>query len=274
MALSDFSLEGKKALVVGARRGMGKAFALGFAEAGADVAITDVEVDDGLLDNVANLIRQYDRRVLTARTDISNKAEVDILVKNTLDEFGRIDILANVAVMYHSSSLLDLSEKDWDRLTDVNLKGYWLTCKAVAPAMKAQRKGSIINMTSRGGLRAHGETTFGNYCVTKSGIAMLTRQLCRLLAPYNVRVNAIAPSLVKPDPPREAPIANPPAGMTMEEYLRRREKAIEREFGPRGIVLGRVAEPEEMANAAVFLASDAASYVTGAILCVDGGDMA
>jgi len=274
MSISDFSLAGKKAIVVGARRGMGKAFAIGFAEAGADVAIADVEVADGLLDKVGEEIQEFGRRALTARIDISQKTEVDNLVQKVLAEFGTVDILANVAVMYHPSSLLDLSEEDWDRLTDVNLKGYWLTCQAVAPIMQERRKGSIINMTSRGGLRAYGERILGNYCITKSGIAMLTRQMCRLLGPYNVRVNAIAPSLVRDDPPREAPVIKPPDGMTEKEYRKAREQAREQEFGARGIVLGRVAEPKEMANAAVFLASDAASYVTGAILCVDGGDMA
>ena len=261
MSLSEFSLEGKVAVVVGARRGMGKAFAIGFAEAGADVAVTDVEVADGLLDDVGEQIRKLGRRALAVRTDMSKKADVDNLVQKTMAEFGTIDILANVGVMYHPSSLLDLSEEDWDTLTDVNLKGYWLTCLAVAPIMKERRKGSIINMTSRGGLRAHGETILGNYCITKAGIAMLTRQLCRLLGPYNVRVNAIAPSLVRPDP------------MPTEPRAKERWDQI-MEHGAVGIPLGHVAEPEEMANAAVFLASDAASYVTGAILCVDGGDMA
>lgn len=269
MSLSEFSLEGKKAIVVGARRGMGKAFSIGFAEAGADVAIADVEVADGLLDAVGEEIEKFGRRALAVQTDMSKKADVDNLVQKVIAEFGTIDILANVAVMYHQSSLLDLSEEDWDMLTDVNLKGYWLTCLAVAPIMMERRKGSIINMTSRGGLRAHGERILGNYCITKAGIAMLTRQLCRLLGPYNVRVNAIAPSLVRPDPPRDATFLRP-TQMTEEEV----RQAREREFGPRGIALGRIAEPEEMANAAVFLASDAASYVTGAILCVDGGDMA
>ncbi len=270
MSISDFSLEGKVAVVVGARRGMGKAYAIGFAEAGADVAIADVEVADGLLDAVGEQIQNLGRRALAVQTDMSKKDDVDNLVQKVLAEFGTIDILANVAVRYHPSSLLELDEEGWDMLTDINLKGYWLTCQAVAPIMMERRKGSIINMTSRGGLRAHGETTLGNYCITKAGIAMLTRQLCRLLGPYNVRVNAIAPSLVRPDPPRDATWVARPAGMT-EEQVR---QAREREFGPRGIALGRIAEPEEMANAAVFLASDAASYVTGAILCVDGGDMA
>jgi len=267
MGLSDFSLEGKMAIVVGARRGMGKAFALGFAEAGADVAVTDVVTDDGLLDAVGEQVRQMGRRSLVAGMDMSKKSEVDDLVQTVIGEFGTVDILANVAVMYHPSSLLDLDEEGWDMLTDVNLKGYWLTCLAVAPTMRERKKGSIINMTSRGGLRAHGEKALGNYCITKSGIAMLTRQLSRLLGPDNVRVNAIAPSLVRPDPPRNFSFSTP-SNLSDPEVARAWLQ------GPAGIPLGRIAEPEEMANAAVFLASDAASYVTGAVLCVDGGDMA
>ena len=267
MGLSDFSLEGKVAVVVGARRGMGKAFALGFAEAGADVVVTDVVADDGFLDAVGEQIQQMGRRSLVVKTDMSKKNEVDDLIAKTMAEFGAIGILANVAVMYHGSSLLDLDEEGWDMLTDVNLKGYWLLCQAVAPIMQAKKSGSIINMTSRGGLRAHGERALGNYCITKSGIAMLTRQLSRLLGPDNVRVNAIAPSLVRPDPPRSFDTGTP-ANLS--------DPAVARAWlqGPAGIPLGRMAEPEEMVNAAVFLASDAASYVTGAVLCVDGGDMA
>ena len=267
MSLADFSLEGKVAVVVGARRGMGKAFALGFAEAGADVAVTDVEVIDGHLDAVGEQIRQMGRRSLVVKTDMSKKEEVDELIGKTMECFGTIDILANVAVMYHHASLLDLDEAGWDTLTDVNLKGYWLTCQAVAPIMQAKKKGSIINMTSRGGLRAHGERALGNYCITKSGIAMLTRQLARLLGPDNIRVNAIAPSLVVPDPPRNI-VGEPPRDFSNPEAVRGWL------LGPAGIPLGRMAEAEEMANAAVFLASDGASYVTGAVLCVDGGDMA
>jgi len=267
MGLSDFSLEGKVAIVVGARRGMGKAFALGFAEAGADVVIADVNVSDGLLETVGDQIEKTGRRALVVQTNMGEKADVDDLIKKTMTEFGTIDILANVAVMYHGSSLLDLDEDGWDLLTDVNLKGYWLTCKAVAPIMIERGKGSIINMTSRGGLRAHGEKILGNYCITKAGIAMLTRQLCRLLGPHNIRVNAIAPSLVRPDPPINF-------GPDRSAEMTEEERFHSWRHGPKAIPLGRIAEPEEMANAAVFLASDAASYVTGAILAVDGGDMA
>lgn len=279
MSLSDFSLEGKRALVVGGRRNMGKGFALGLAEAGADVAVTDIYLEDGRLQAVADEIEAMGRRSLAVKTDISSKAEVDALVAQVIEAFGGIDILMNVAVMYHQQSLPDLDEDGWDKLTNVNLKGYWLTHQAVAPIMKAQRSGSIINLTSRGGLKAHADKAMGNYAIAKAGIAMMTRQYCRYLGPYNVRVNAIAPSLVEweqhpaEDFIRQNPerARNPP---TSPPEPSEQDKFEAWSTGPENLPLGRVATFGEMANAAVFLASDAASYVTGAILCVDGGYMA
>ncbi|MEM7019675.1 MAG: SDR family NAD(P)-dependent oxidoreductase [Pseudomonadota bacterium] len=279
MSLADFSLEGKKALVVGARRNVGKGFALGLAEAGADVAVTDVNMEDGRLIKVSEEIEAMGCQSLAVKTDISQKAEVDDLVAKVVDKFGTIDILVNVAVMYHHRSLTDLDEASWDKLTNVNLKGYWLTTQAVAPIMMEQRKGSIINLTSRGGLKAHADKAMGNYAIVKAGIAMMTRQYCRYLGPYNVRVNAIAPSLMEweqhpaedrsrknPDqPPKPKPVRKPPSERDRLEAWSTSED---------NLPLGRVATFEEMANAAVFLASDASSYVTGAILCVDGGYMA
>ena len=196
MSLADFSLAGKKALVVGGRRNMGKGFALGLAEAGADVAVTDLNIKDGRLRAVAEEIVGMGRQSIALQADISSKASVDELIVKVMDRFGGIDILMNVAVMYHRKSLTDLDEDGWDKLTDVNLKGYWLMHQAVAPVMQAQRSGSIINLSSRGGLKAHADRAMGNYAIVKAGIAMMTRQYCRYLGPYNVRVNAIAPSLV------------------------------------------------------------------------------
>ena len=162
MSLSDFSLSGKKALVVGARRNMGKAFALGLAEAGADVAITDANIESGQLEKVGEEISAMGRKSIALQTDISKKNEVEELVDSVIDSFGTIDILMNVAVMYHHKSLPDLNEETWDNLTDVNLKGYWLTMQAVAPIMIKQKSGSIINLTSRGGLKAHADKAMGN----------------------------------------------------------------------------------------------------------------
>ena len=279
MSLAQFSLQGKKALVVGGRRNMGKGFALGLAEAGADVAVADLQIDDGRLKAVANEITHMGRRGLAVQVDISSKTSVDELVANVVESLGGIDILMNVAVMYHRKSLPELEEDGWDQLTDVNLKGYWLMHQAVAPIMQAQRSGSIINLSSRGGLKAHADKAMGNYAIIKAGIAMMTRQYCRYLGPYNVRVNAIAPSLVEweqhpagdyyRDNPERAPKEPSPAPTPTE--LEKFEAWL---TGPENLPLGRVATFEEMANAAVFLASDASSYITGQVLCVDGGYMA
>ena len=276
MSLSNFSLSGKKALVVGARRNMGKAFALGLAEAGADVAITDINLESGQLQQVSSEIEAMGRKSLALKTDISSKEEVKKLIKSVVEEFGTIDILMNVAVMYHPKSVVELDEESWEKLTNINLKGYWLTIQEVSPVMIQQNSGSIINLTSRGGLKAHADKAMGNYAIIKSGIAMMTRQYCRYLGPYNIRVNAIAPSLVE-----------------WEEFpgdgdRKKKNKKVKREkveitetekfeywlTGPENIPLGRVATFDEMANAAVFLASDASSYITGTILSVDGGYMA
>ena len=280
MSLADFSLAGKKALVVGGRRNMGKGFALGLAEAGADVAVTDLNIEDGRLFAVAEEIAGMGRRSIALQADISSKTSVDALITEVMDTFGGIDILMNVAVMYHRKSLTDLDEDGWDKLTNVNLKGYWLMHQAVAPIMQVQRSGSIINLSSRGGLKAHADRAMGNYAVVKAGIAMMTRQYCRYLGPYNVRVNAIAPSLVEweqhpagdfyrenPDRVPKEPSPPPPEPSELEKF-----EAWS--TGPENLPLGRIATFDEMANAAVFLASDASSYVTGAILCVDGGYMA
>ena len=261
MGISDFSLEGKKAVVVGGRKGLGKAYALTFAEAGADVAVADIEVADGMLDSVAEKIKRFGRRCLTAQVDISKKADIDEFVKKVMAEFGTIDIWANVAVRYHPSGLLELDEEDWDILTDTNLKGYWLACQAVAPIMMERKRGSIINMTSQAGLRASRAIWNGNYGITKTGIVMLTKQLARRLAEYNVRVNSIALSFVRPDP-----IPTKSEAPERVKILLDRAKA--------GIPLGRIAEPVEIANGALYLASDASSFVTGHVLVIDGGSVA
>lgn len=276
MSLSEFSLNGKKALVIGARRNMGKGFALGLAEAGADVAVTDVNIESGQLEKVSKQIQDMGRDSMCLKVDISSQDEVKTMVRQVEDKFGRIDILMNVAVMYHMNSVQDLDTESWDKLTDVNLKGYWLTIQEVAPLMKKQGSGSIINLTSRGGLKAHADKAMGNYAIVKSGIAMMTRQYSRYLGPYNIRVNAIAPSLVEWEefPGQEEnkkPQENQPS---VQKEISEQEKFEAWSTGPQNIPLGRVATFNEMANAAVFLASDASSYVTGTILNVDGGYMA
>ncbi len=276
MSLSEFSLQGKKALVVGARRNMGKAFALGLAEAGADVAVTDLNTESGQLKSVSEEIMAMGRRSICIKTDISSQIDVRNMVNKVIQEFDGIDILMNVAVMYHMQSVVDLDEESWEKLSNVNLKGYWLTIQEVSPIMKEQGSGSIINLTSRGGLKAHADKAMGNYAIVKSGIAMMTRQYARYLGPHNIRVNAIAPSLVEWEEfPGQENSNNKESNIAEEKKeISEQEKFEAWSTGPENIPLGRVATFNEMANAAVFLASDASSYVNGTILNVDGGYMA
>jgi NAD(P)-dependent dehydrogenase (short-subunit alcohol dehydrogenase family) len=275
MSISDFSLEGKKAVVVGGKQGLGKAYALTFAEAGADVAIADLDVGDGLMDSVAEEIQKLGRQSLAVKTDISKKTDIDNLIQKVMDKFGTIDIWVNVAVKYHSAGLLELSEEDWDTLTDTNLKGYWLACQAVAPIMIERKKGSIINMTSQAGLRAFKPDMLGNYGITKAGIVMLTKQLALALAQHNVRVNAIALSVVKQDPKQNEENANAPAWDKTNPELLKKTGGLKQFFdqSAAGIPMGRNAEPSEIANGALYLASDASSYVTGHVLVIDGGNI-
>ena len=276
MSLSEFSLKGKKALVIGARRNMGKGFALGLAEAGADVAVTDLNTESGQLDAVSEEIKAMGRKSISIKTDISSQADVKNMIDNVMQEFGGIDILMNVAVMYHMKSVIDLDEESWEKLSNVNLKGYWLTIQEVSPIMKKQGSGSIINLTSRGGLKAHADKAMGNYAIVKSGIAMMTRQYARYLGPHNIRVNASAPSLVEWEefPGQENLSKKKSTIQEQKKEISEQEKFEAWSTGPENIPLGRVATFNEMANAAVFLASDASSYVNGTILNVDGGYMA
>ena len=254
---------------------MGKGFALGLAEAGADVAVTDVNIESGQLEKVSKQIQDMGRDSMCLKVDISSQDEVKTMVRQVEDKFGRIDILMNVAVMYHMNSVQDLDTESWDKLTDVNLKGYWLTIQEVAPLMKKQGSGSIINLTSRGGLKAHADKAMGNYAIVKSGIAMMTRQYSRYLGPYNIRVNAIAPSLVEWEEfPGQENKKSQEDRPSIQKEISEQEKFEAWSTGPQNIPLGRAATFNEMANAAVFLASDASSYVTGTILNVDGGYMA
>jgi dehydrogenase/reductase SDR family protein 4 len=245
MALPDFTLDGKVALVTGAKRGIGKAIALTFAEAGANVVVCGRTLPD--LDSVADEIRALGRNSLAVKTDVTVKSEVQSLVDRTVKEFGTIDILVNNAVVYAAGPLVELSEEDWDNTLGIGLKGYYLCSQAVAPVMMEKRQGSIINMSSTAGIRPTGRQ--GAYSVIKAGGIMMTKLLAAELAEYNIRVNALAPTVVKTE-------------RTNEELLK-------------GFVtqlpLGRLTEASELAAAALFLASDASSYVSGHTLIVDGG---
>ena len=245
MTLPDFSLDGKVALVTGAKRGIGRKIALTFAEAGADVAICGRTLPD--LEKVAEEIRALGRRSLVVKTDVSVRSEVEALVDGVVQEFGTIDVLVNNAVVYARGPLVELAEEDWDTTLNIGVKGYFLCAQAVARVMMEKRKGSIINMVSTAGIRPTGRQ--GAYSIIKAADDMMAKLLAAELAEYNIRVNGLAPTVVKTE-------------LTNVEMFRGFMTQLP---------LGRLTEVEELAAAALFLASDAASYISGHTLIVDGG---
>ena len=256
MGIPSRPLQDRVAIVTGARRGIGRAIALAFAGAGAHVSVADWEVTDGALEGAAEEIRETGRRSLAVQTDVSKKAEVDDLVRKTLDEFGAIDILVNNAGIGDGGSLLEATEEAWQRVIDINLKGAFLCCQAVARGMIERRTGSIISIASVEGLRRNPYPKRSNtYSVAKAGLIMLTRGLAWELGPHNVRINAIAPGGVQTEMTRSL-WENPELGQVLASQL---------------IPLSRIAQPNEIASVAVFLASDASSYITGQTIVADGG---
>jgi NAD(P)-dependent dehydrogenase (short-subunit alcohol dehydrogenase family) len=194
MGLSSFSLEGRVAVVTGAGGllGMGRATALAFADAGADVAVTDLiaKAEDWDLEDTAEEIRKLGRRSLAVQADVTKESEVASLVKKVVQEFGTIDILANVAGVPANATLMNMTQDLWDKGLDVNLRSVLLCCQAVGKIMMEHKRGSIINWSSSAGLRMGVLSVYG---IAKIGIIHMTGWVARELAPYNIRCNAIAP---------------------------------------------------------------------------------
>jgi len=249
-----FSLKGKVALITGGSRGIGRAIALTFADAGADVVVSSRNRRPPELEKVAEEIRAKGRRALAMPAHVGKKEDVQNLVQKTLREFGRIDILVNNAGANPVlSSMVDLEEAAFEKVMEVNLKGALLMSQAVAQEMIKQGGGRIINISSISGLRARADGT-GAYCISKAGVNMLTQVMARELAEHNILVNAIAPGSIKTE-------------MSRVNWIdpERRAQRI------REIELKRFGEPEEVGGLALFLASEAGSFVTGEIIRVDGG---
>jgi len=249
-----FSLKGKVALITGGSRGIGRAIALTFAEAGGDVVVSSRNRRPPELEKVAEEIRAKGRRALAIPAHVGKKEDVQNLVQKTLREFGRIDILVNNAGANPVlSSMVDLEEAAFEKVMEINLKGALLMSQAVAKEMIKQGGGRIINISSISGLRARADGT-GAYCISKAGVNMLTQVMARELAEHNILVNAIAPGSIKTE-------------MSRVNWIdpERRAQRI------REIELKRFGEPEEVGGLALFLASEASSFVTGEIIRVDGG---
>ena len=251
MDCSFLSLEGKVALITGASRGIGKAIAVAFADAGADLAIASRKLED--LEKVAGEIKTKGRKALCVPTHARKMDDLENLVQKTMEAYNRIDILVNNAATNPAMGpIVDTDEKTYDHIMETNLKGYFMLSKLAGKIMRDQKTGTIINISSAGGVSpAEG---LGPYCISKAGINMLTKAMALEMGPYNVRVNAIAPRIVK---------------TKFSEALWSNEKLmkLEYQFTP----LKCVATPEEIAQTALYLASSATNYMTGHILVMNGG---
>lgn len=248
-----FRLDGKVAVVTGGSRGIGRAIALGYAEAGADIVLTSRKLPD--LEAVAAEIEALGRKALPVAANIRHLEEHDKVVKETVDAFGHIDILVNNAgtsVLY--SSLFDMDEKAWDVTMGLNLKAVFFLSQKVAARMRDQGKGgSIVNISSDSGFRPY--IGMSAYSISKAAVQHVTAVFAQELGQYNIRCNCIAPSVTRTKLSE--------ALWTDDDNMRRKKM---------NTALGRIAEPIEMAGAALYLASDAASYMTGQTLLIDGGE--
>lgn len=249
MPLVDFSLEGKVAFVTGASRGIGKAIAIALAEYGADVAVAARTVD--ALEQTAKEVEALGRRALVVPCDVTDSKQVDKGIEKTISGLGGLEIVVNNAGgSRFMAPLLDVREEGWDKSINVNLKSAYLVCKSAGPHLLSQQRGSVINISSVAGVR--GSPTLSFYAAAKHGMIGITRTLAREWAPW-VRVNAISPGAVKTE--IWGSLADDP------EFVK---------ASVAGIPMGRWGRPEEIAAAAVFLASDASAFTTGANIVIDG----
>ncbi len=253
MSLSMFELTDRVAIVTGAGRGIGKAIALGFADAGADVVVcarTPADIED-----TAAKIRDKGRQALAVPTDVRDVDQVTNMVKKTLAHFGKIDILVNNAGggVGGDPDILRMTFEDWQAAIEKNLNSVFICTKLVVEQMVKQKSGNIINMSSITGTGPFGASP--NYSASKAGIISFTQLQAIRFAPDNIRINAIAPGYIKTSSAMAERIENDP------EF---RKSILDR------IPLGRIGQPEEVVGAAIYLASDASSYVTGTTIVVSG----
>ena len=249
-------LTNKVAIITGARRGIGRTHALTLAKAGAKIVVSDISEED--CQKVVEEIKKQEGEALAIKCDVSKRKEVDEMVRKTIEEFGKVDILVNNAGICQFKPFLELTEEEWDKTLDINLKGYFLCAQAAAKEMTKQKSGVIINIASVAmGQQGVGFPNIVHYCASKGGIVAMTEALAVELAPYNIRVNAVAPGMI------ETPMIDPikQDTKTMEAMLTK-------------VPMGRVGKPEEVSNLVLFLASDQSSYMTGSTVVVDGGWLA
>lgn len=244
-------LNDKVVIVTGSGSGIGQGIAIRFAQEGAKVVIADLNVPAA--QQTQEMIKSIGHETIVTRTDVSCKAEVDSMVSQTMEHLGQVDILVNNAGVSGEIPFLDMDEKEWDRVLSINLKGAFLCSQAVARVMvKAKTAGKIVNIASVNAQVAG--AGLAHYCASKGGLGMLTKVIALELAPYKINVNAVAPGII------ETPLTASSLGDP-----ERRQALMRR------VPWKRVGQPEDIANAVIFLASDQADFITGTTLFVDGG---
>lgn len=251
-----FDLKDKVAIVTGARRGMGRTHALALAQAGAKVVVSDISEAD--CQSVVKEIEKEGGEALAVECDVTKKKDIDEMIQVALEKWGKIDILVNNAGIAQFKPFLELTEEEWDRTLDINLRGYFLCAQAAAREMAKQKAGAIVNIASVVmGQVGVGSPNIAHYCASKGGIVAMTEALAVELAPLNIRINTVSPGMI------ETPMIEPiKQGKETTEGMMAR------------IPMKRAGKPEEISSVVVFLASDAASYMTGATVVADGGWLA
>jgi len=243
-----FNLKNKVVLVTGSRRGIGRGIAEVFAEAGAKVAISDLDLAD-CQKTAKQIAQKYKVKTTALKCDVSNKTEIDETISQVVKKFGKLDILVNNAGIFFAKPLLEYTEEDWDKTIDINLKSVEFGTQAAAKVMKTG--GKIINIASIAGLAAYPQAS--SYCASKGGIISLTKELSLELAPQ-ININAIAPGAI--DTP-------------MTSFMKKDKKVLKQTLA--GIPKARMGKPKDIGYAVLFLASVEADYITGQTLVVDGG---
>jgi len=250
--MEKFSLKDQVGIVTGGGQGLGKIFSHAFAEAGADIVVAELNIDTG--PETVREVTAMGRRALFVETDVANKLSIEVMVDRTIEEFGRIDFLMNNAGIVKWCPAESVTEDDWKQVIDINLNGLFYCSQATAKHMIKQKKGCIINVASMSGYIVNRPQPQASYNASKAAVIHLTKSLAAEWAPYNIRVNAIAPGYMD-------------TAMTHKSFE-------DPNYGPiwtDSIPMRRPGQPEELAPLAVFLASEASSYVTGSTILIDGG---
>jgi 3-oxoacyl-[acyl-carrier protein] reductase len=247
------SLKGRKALITGGSRGIGRATAVLFAKAGSDVALNYLSQKEAA-EGVKKEIEKMGREALIFKADVSLKSEVSLMIEEIIKKWRQIDILVNNAGIWTYGEMGDMSEEVWKETMGINLDSVFYTCNAVIPHMKAKKRGSIINISSTAAVR--GEAFHSHYAASKGAIVSLSKSLAVELAPYNIRVNSVAPGWVDTDMSAEV--------FSDSDFRKRVQDSIP---------LKRIPSPADIVGAILFLASDLARHITGEVLNVNGGSV-